>query len=81
VGICRWIVLNWSGDILVIPRTSERFCRTLRILLVWIRGSIKNVIVIRESSMKGGWKSVRKSLYTPLGFAQSYSGQISIMIS
>jgi len=25
LAICRWIVLNWSGDILVIPQTSERF--------------------------------------------------------
>ena len=25
LGICKWIVLNWSGDILVLPWTSESF--------------------------------------------------------
>jgi len=36
---------------------------------------MKDVIVIRERSMKRGYMGVRESLFRPLGFAQSYPVQ------
>jgi len=36
---------------------------------------MKDVIVIRERSMKRGWMGVTESLYRPLGFARSYPVQ------